>query len=153
MSRQGLLAAQEHGLKLSSFADLAEAKATLLTRKDLALEALQKACGPDIGLDFSRESLKKLEACYFKQCGAISEKYFTVTLASSGLWSAMLLMQPNAKLESGARILRWGYPLAPFPGARAISGGKVYGARGDAMRSSYAMQRTARRRWSRTSSL
>jgi hypothetical protein len=66
MSRQGLIAAQHHAAVLPAFRSLAEAKFALLHRKDSILAAFVSACGVDLELDFSPESLKHLEAWYFR---------------------------------------------------------------------------------------
>jgi len=65
MTRQGMIAAIAHGKELPSFERVDDARASLTAYRNLCLAALQKDI-PVANLDFSPESLKRLEAWFFE---------------------------------------------------------------------------------------
>jgi hypothetical protein len=68
MSKQGLKIAKEHAGGLPRFESLADAERTLFAKRERLLRRLQEAAGssPVVQLDYSPESLKRLEAWYFR---------------------------------------------------------------------------------------
>jgi hypothetical protein len=68
VSKQGLKVARQHAEGLPCFESLADAERTLFARREHLLRRLQGAAGssPETRLDYSPESLKRLEAWYFK---------------------------------------------------------------------------------------
>ncbi|WP_340676737.1 hypothetical protein [Paraglaciecola sp.] len=66
MSRQGMKAALQYGEQLPAYSSASEAESFLFQLKDSTLEALISEHGLAIGLDYSSESLKRLEKWYFE---------------------------------------------------------------------------------------
>jgi hypothetical protein len=90
MSRQGLLAAQKHGVELPSFASLEAATAALLGEKDSMLRALLSSLGEDLSLDFSPDSLKRLEGWYFERGSPESIATISAPHAIGFYWGEVL---------------------------------------------------------------
>ncbi len=66
MSAQGLNVAAKFGESLPSFLTAAEAEKALLAKRDQALKRLFVIAPAKLNLDFSLESLKRLEIWYFE---------------------------------------------------------------------------------------
>src|SRR5262249_18707009 len=69
MSAAGRKAALAHGDKLPEFGGRGEAAAVLITEKDAGVASLLSDCesSPDVALDFSPDSLLRLEQWYFER--------------------------------------------------------------------------------------
>lgn len=66
MSREGMKAAVHYGSELPEFSSHAEAEAALCALRNSTLSALISDLGQAISLDFSGESLKRLEAWFIE---------------------------------------------------------------------------------------
>jgi len=113
MSRQGLIAAHKHATILPAFSDLAEARSVLLQRKEAVLATFVASRKAEIGLDFSPESLKRLEAWYFRS--GMPDSVADVSVSSAiGFYFGEVLVR-NAAFE-------WVVEAFPFEPARFTIG-------------------------------
>src|SRR5262245_9967855 len=60
-------ASKEHGRHLPSFRNVDEATAALYGSRDATIASFLLACGQELRLDYSPESLKRIEIWYFQQ--------------------------------------------------------------------------------------
>ncbi|HEY8099381.1 MAG TPA: hypothetical protein VIF82_01410 [Burkholderiaceae bacterium] len=66
MSRQGMIVAKQYAEQLPIFSNKGEAEQNLLTQRDATLFEFISEHSAALGLNFSIESLKELEAWYFQ---------------------------------------------------------------------------------------
>lgn len=101
MSRSGLTVAQQFGVFLPEYSSVGEAEINLYRLRDEALQEITFQLGESLRLDFSAESLKRLERWYFENgCpqtfnsgGAVAAAvgfYFGETLCRAGQFAWMV---------------------------------------------------------------
>jgi hypothetical protein len=66
MSRKAMEAATEYAIQLPSFSSLSHATGALYRERDATIAAFLLTCGQDLKLDYSPESLKRIEGWYFQ---------------------------------------------------------------------------------------
>src|SRR5262249_50666800 len=117
MSAAGRKAALAHGDKLPKFGSLDEATAALTAEKDAAVASVLSDCesSPDVALDFSPDSLLRLEQWYFER---ISQRRFfgmvrAVDPERLARWCAFYFGEVVVRNLKGAVWVVEEYPFVP----------------------------------------
>lgn len=117
MSAAGRKAALEHGDKLPQFGGPNEAAAALIAEKDVAVAGLLADCqsSPDVALDFSPDSLLRLEQWYFDRTS--QRRFFGMVRVADpevlARWCALYFGEVVVRSLEGAEWVVEEFPFVP----------------------------------------
>jgi hypothetical protein len=123
MSKQGLRIARQHAGGLPQFGSLADAERTLFARREHLIRRLRQAAAslPEVQLDYSPESLKRLEAWYFR---LLSDSFDAVGIGREEFEQAVSMYLGEVLTKNITRV-EWSVTQSVFaPGRYEIGVGR-----------------------------